>query len=223
MNLLALDTSTECASIALLYEGRTLELEYHARSQHAEWVLPSIQNLLSEANITLKQLDGIVFGQGPGSFTGLRIACSIVKGLASAADLPLYPVSTLKTIAEELSFQKPEYANHAICSVIDASMNQLYWAMYKEGVNLLNEERVSSTSDMPIGSLAVDTPLIVAGVGFMAYKEGLERAAAERPIVDFVEIYPKASAMLRLAVNTCLTAVSAEEALPVYIRDQVTQ
>lgn len=226
MNILALDTSTERASIALLYKGGIHHLEQCARSQHAKWVLPSIHDLLLETGISLKQLDGIVFGQGPGSFTGLRIACSIAKGLAYAADLPLYPVSTLKAIAEELRFEKPEYVSHSICSVIDASMNQVYWVIHADDLNISSIERVSFTSDISDLSATSDisnTPMVVAGVGFAAYREGLEKAFAKRKIADFVEIYPTATAMVRLAASYNLVAVSAEEALPVYIRDKVTQ
>ncbi len=222
MNLLAIDTSTERASIALLYEGRIQHLEHNARAQHAKWVLPAVNQLLLEAGITLQQLDGIVFGQGPGSFTGLRIACSIAKGLGYGADLPLYPVSTLKAIVEELQFQKPEYKNHLTCSVIDASMSQIYWSICCN--NEFQDEHVSFTSDISnLWQVKSNLAIVVAGVGLTNYREGLEHAFHKNEATHFVEVYPSATAMVRLVLSGHSLAVSAQHALPTYIRDKVTQ
>ena len=108
MKLLAIDTSTERASVALAVGQEIQSREHLAQRQHAQFLLPVIDELLSEAGLTISQLDGIVFGRGPGSFTGLRIACSIVKGLAYAHDLAVYPVSSLLTIAND-AFLDPDF------------------------------------------------------------------------------------------------------------------
>lgn len=97
--LLAIDASTDQASVALLINGVSISEEQGSQRTHAQILLPMIDKLLTEANSSLNQLDGIVFGCGPGSFTGLRIACSMAKGLAYAHDLPLIPVSSLAAIA----------------------------------------------------------------------------------------------------------------------------
>ena len=99
MNLLAFDTSTHRATIALKVNGRLETLSQDGVSTHAKNILPLIDSLIKKCNISFNALDGIVFGAGPGSFTGLRVACSVAKGLAYACDLPLYPVSTLLAIA----------------------------------------------------------------------------------------------------------------------------
>src|ERR1700733_12183845 len=101
MNLLAIDTSTTRASLAINLGGEILSKEQDAQHSHARLLLPMIEQLLAEAQLTINQLDGIVYGCGPGSFTGLRIACSIAKGLAYAHDLPLFPVSSLAAIAHK--------------------------------------------------------------------------------------------------------------------------
>ena len=101
MNLLAIDTSTEHATVAVTAHGELFSEEQGSMRQHAQFLLPMVERMLGLAGLSLTQLDGIVFGRGPGSFTGLRIACSVAKGLAYAHDLPLYPVSSLAAIAYE--------------------------------------------------------------------------------------------------------------------------
>ena len=89
MKILALDTSTEYCSIALSLDGEILSRETLAGQRHSELILPMLQRMLAETGLTLAQLDGIAFGAGPGSFTGLRIACGVAQGLAFGADLPV--------------------------------------------------------------------------------------------------------------------------------------
>jgi len=219
MKLLAIDTSTERASLALLSNGEISSSEQPAMRQHAQLILPMIDQLLVDAGIYLKQLDGIVFGRGPGSFTGLRIACSVAKGLAFAHDLPLFPVSTLDTIASDVFLEDPlKSINHGVLAVIDARMNQMYWAYYVDDTKI-TEEQVSCVSDIDIND---ENPLVLAGVGYHNYLEQLPLAISSR-IVHNAEIYPTGRAMLRIAECGKLTAVSAAAALPIYVRNQVVQ
>lgn len=219
MKLLAIDTSTERASLALLCNGEISSTEQPAMRQHAQLILPMIDTLLGDAGISLKQLDGIVFGRGPGSFTGLRIACSVAKGLAFAHDLPLFPVSTLEAIASDAFMQDSlKLPKYGVLAVVDARMNQLYWAYYPADSTIAGEQ-VSCVSDITIQD---DCPLILAGVGYQAYLEQLPLAISSR-IIHNAEIYPSGKAMLRIAGQGRLTAVSAAEALPVYVRNQVIQ
>lgn len=219
MKLLAIDTSTERASLALLCNGDITSAEQPAMRQHAQLILPMIDRLLVDAGICLKQLDGIVLGRGPGSFTGLRIACSVAKGLAFAHDLPLFPVSTLETIASDVFMQDLfKLSGYGVLTAIDARMNQIYWAYYPaDGVVV--EEQVSDVSDITIQD---DCPLVLAGVGYQGYLEQFSLAISSR-IVHNEEIYPSGRAMLRIAGQGRLTAVNAAEALPVYVRNQVIQ
>lgn len=218
MNLLAIDTATERASVALSINGDVRSEEQSAQRQHAHLLLPMVERLLAEADLSLSQLDAIAYGRGPGSFTGLRIACSVAKGLAYAHDLPLFPVSSLAAIANEVGQRHAIPKNAAVLAVLDARMNQLYWACFTDFINEV-EEHVSNVGDiLP----SADTPLILAGVGYEAYLQQLSSTLQAR-ITSYFTVYPKAQAMIRLALTGKIKAVSAAEALPVYIRNQITQ
>jgi tRNA threonylcarbamoyladenosine biosynthesis protein TsaB len=221
MKLLAIDTTTDCASVALSVNNVITSHTNHALKQQAQWLLPIINQLLIDAGISVAQLDGLVFSQGPGSFTGLRIACSVAKGLAYAHDLPLYPVSSLQAIAEQTTTWQNDTAlqkYNTTLAVIDARMNQVYWGYFK-GLTLVGEEYVSAMADI---FLTDDEPLLLAGVGYMAYQAQLPTAIARR-LIDRQVIYPNASAMLRLVNQGFIKAVDAIEALPKYVRNHVTQ
>lgn len=218
MNLLAIDTTTEYASVALFVKGELQSEEQSARQSHARMVLPMIQGLLAQAGWQMSQLDAIVFGRGPGSFTGLRIACSVAKGLAYAHDLPLYPVSSLAAIANEALTKQAETSNQAVLSLIDARMNQLYWAYFSESEVHETTEQVSHASAI---SLNTDKPLLVAGFNYEPYLQQLSSSIREK-VNHYLPIYPKAEAMIRLVLSGAVKRVSAADALPVYVRNQIT-
>ncbi|GGI85583.1 tRNA (adenosine(37)-N6)-threonylcarbamoyltransferase complex dimerization subunit type 1 TsaB [Legionella impletisoli] len=218
MNLLAIDTSTEKATVAISAYGQIYHQEQDAVRQHAQLLIPMIEALMAEAAIGLNQLDGIVFGCGPGSFTGLRIACSVAKALAYAQNLPLYPVSTLRAIAFEASQTSvAQFPTLPILAVLDARMNQLYWGEFSDQ-SYEAQEQVSNAHDI---RLSAEKPILLAGVGFNTYwNEFPDKVCGS--IQDKCLIYPNAIAMVNLVQSGLVKAVSAEEALPVYIRNQVT-
>lgn len=218
MNLLAIDTSTDCASVALNTHGELRSKEQGAQRSHARLILPMIESLLAEAGLSLAQLDAIVYGQGPGSFTGLRIACSVAKGLAYSQDLPLYPVSSLRAIANETFYRSELAPNTSVLAVLDARMNQLYWGCFQQQAISVAEE-VSAAMDI---RPAVENPIVLAGVGYESYLQQLV-PELQAKISSHLTIYPKAEAMIRLALTGAIKPVSAAEALPVYIRNQITQ
>ncbi|VEG90699.1 tRNA (adenosine(37)-N6)-threonylcarbamoyltransferase complex dimerization subunit type 1 TsaB [Legionella spiritensis] len=216
MKLLAIDTSTEQASIALSVNDAMYYEERSAQRTHAQWILPVIEQLLAKADIRIKDLDGIVFGRGPGSFTGLRIACSIAKGLAYAHDLPLFPVSSLAAIAYELqAITGHSLDSHTILAMLDARMNEVYWAVYTDS-DYEATEQVSSVKDVVTQQA---TPIILAGVG---YPPGLPDTLRQRIIMD-LSVYPTAKAMIRLVQSGIIEPVTAAQASPVYVRNQVVQ
>ena len=215
MNILAIDTSTELASVAILAHGEIQSEEQGSMRQHAQFLLPMIQRLLAAAGLTFSQLDGIAFGRGPGSFTGLRIACSVAKGLAYAHDLPLFPVSGLAAIADEVYQTATDGRN--VLAMIDARMQQVYWGFFS-GVSFEVQEHVSSAADISLGSI---NAMILAGVGFESYAVQLAEDLQAR-IVKQCTVFPKAAAMIRLVQNGHIQAVSVADALPVYVRNQVT-
>ncbi|MDI9818134.1 MULTISPECIES: tRNA (adenosine(37)-N6)-threonylcarbamoyltransferase complex dimerization subunit type 1 TsaB [unclassified Legionella] len=218
MNLLAIDTSTDCASVALMINGELRTREQPALRQHARELLPMIEQLLAETGANLNQLDGIAYGRGPGSFTGLRISCSVAKGLAYAHDLPLLPASSLATIANEACYQNKENEETGFLTLLDARMNQVYWACFTDNLN----EAEEFVSDVATITLVNDYPLILAGVGFEPYYNQLPLAVQAR-IIKQCTIYPHAQTMIRMALAGQLTELTPAEALPVYIRNQITQ
>lgn len=219
MNLLAIDTSTEIASVALQVKGELRTVEQGAQRQHAQLLLPMVEQLLAESELSLAQLDGIVFGRGPGSFTGLRIACSVAKGLAYANDLPLYPVSSLAVIAHQAFLQDEVLTkDQRVLAVLDARMNQLYWACYNYGA-FDSEEQVSDPDKIVVD---LDKSLILAGVAYEPYLSQLS-AGLQANLIKQLSIYPKAGAMINLACSGNIATVSAADAKPVYVRNQITQ
>lgn len=220
MNLLALDTSTDNASVALFVDGQFYSQNYLGAQSHAKCILPAIDELLTQTGVTFADLDGLVFGQGPGSFTGLRVACSLAKGLAYAQHLPLYPVSTLAAIREAVLFEAGSTGLRAdgVLAIIDARMNQVYWSYTETATNKVYGEAVSFAKDVLIPEPAL---ICMAGVGCERYEHDLPHAMAQR-IIERRTIYPQAAAMIRLVLQGLITPVQAGEALPVYIRDQVT-
>lgn len=218
MNVLAIDSSTQLASLALSAHGELFSVTQDNVKTHAKQILPKIDELFLKANISIEQLDCIVFGQGPGSFTGLRVACSVAKGLAFAHDLPLIPVSTLAAIAWKAR-KETKHPEALILSVMDARMNELYWSIYQANTQVQSQEYVSPAADI---SLEIAQPLVIAGVGFEAYASQFSSKLKE-DIVEELEIFPDASAMIELAHTGLLSKVSACDAQPVYIRNKVTQ
>lgn len=217
MKLLAIDTSTELASVALLTGDELLSKNQQGQKSHAQHLLSMIDALIKEADICLQNLDGIIFGCGPGSFTGLRIACSVAKGLAYAHDLGLIPVSTLATIVWSARNQLKN-TNLPVLAIIDARMNELYWC-YSCDQNDFGVDAVS-----PAGAIVVPetNAFVLAGVGIDAYQTDLSADLKSR-ISIALPIIPEASAMISLAQETKITAISAAKAQPIYVRNQVTQ
>lgn len=217
MNLLSIDTSTDQASIALLANNSIYHVEQGSQKTHAQIVLPMINRLLVDAGMQLTQLDGIVFGRGPGSFTGLRIACSIAKGLAYSHDLSLIPVSSLATIA--WSARKEIKENEAtVLAVLDARMQELYWGIFREW-QYETEEHVTKAERIQAFS---DKSIVVAGVGIDLYW-GTWPDRIKKQITHRLTLYPSAAAMIELACEQGIKPISAAQAQPVYVRNQVTQ
>lgn len=217
MKLLAIDTSTDVASVALLVGDELRCDEQGGLRTHAQLLLPMIDKLLINSGVLLSQLDGIVFGCGPGSFTGLRIACSIAKGLAYAHDLPLYPVSSLAAIVSAVREQK-EYTHCAVLALIDARMNELYWGYYGAEA-LIVPDRVTPVEaiELPQGQ-----SVVLAGVGIETYWPAFPEALKPQVITRLTQ-YPLAMSMIHLVRHAKIKPVLAAHAEPVYVRNQVTQ
>lgn len=213
VKFLAFDTATEWCSAALWIDGVCLPREIHAGQKHSDLLVPMLMGLLAEAGFGLKQLDGLVYGMGPGSFTGLRIACGVAQGLALGADLPVLGISTLETLAEEAGEDQ-------VLACLDARMNEVYAALYRregETWRCLAGPLVCPPGAVP---LPEGDGYVGVGSGFAAYPE----IAQSRPLrrVD-ATLIPHARAMARLAAPRLQRGdgLPAENAEPLYIRDKV--
>lgn len=217
VNLLAIDASTNRASVALSMHGKIYTQSIEATAEHAQLLLPMIAGLLKDIDTDINALDGIIFGRGPGSFTGLRIACSVAKGLAFAHDLPLYPVSGLATIAAHLF--ATQTMNVPVLSMIDARMHQVYWAFYRDAFDGAATEMVT---DAKAVNARISAPFILAGVGLDAYVTELPLMLRDL-ILDQQVVYPDASTMINIVQSGRISAVDRAAAAPIYIRNHVTQ
>ena len=218
MNLLALETATEACSAALLIDDQVLERYQVEPRGHSQLILPMIDELLDEAGMNMGQIDGIAFGQGPGAFTGLRIAVGVTQGIAFAADIPVIPVSTLAALAQGCEQQE------RVLAAIDARMDEVYWGIYRrnpDGLMVLEgEEQVIAPGEVPVpGS---DT-WYGAGSGWESYRHELQDRCRDRVTASDGSRLPTAGAVARLGAADFRAGktVSAEQAMPVYLRDQV--
>ncbi|MDB6061098.1 MAG: tRNA ((37)-N6)-threonylcarbamoyltransferase complex dimerization subunit type 1 TsaB [Verrucomicrobiaceae bacterium] len=219
--LLAIDTSTEACSVALLDGSRIVERFFEAPREHVQRLLPMIDELLTENHISLRDLDAIAFGCGPGSFTGLRICLGVVQGLAFGANLPVIPVSTLAALAQSAvtsSLSKESY----LFSAIDARMDEIYCGWFRLGADGLvvaeSEERVCAPELMPM--------LDVSGADCIGVGSGWNYAArmqAQRFADISAAQLPHAAAVAALALPLWHAGkhFSADEAQPVYLRNDV--
>jgi tRNA threonylcarbamoyladenosine biosynthesis protein TsaB len=218
VKLLALDTSTEACSVALALDSEIVE-RFEIEPRHGERLLPMVQALLAEAGVVLTQLDAIAFGRGPGSFTSLRIGAGVAQGLAFGADLPVVPVSSLAALAQGVDAPK-------VLAAFDARMRQLYWGAYVRGANglveLVGAEVVTDPTQIPLPDGDGWTGV---GGGWDVYHAAIGERLGRALHGWTSGLKPRAQDVARLGVAGLAAghAVPAEQALPVYIRDDVAK
>ncbi len=224
MKLLALETATEACSVALWLDGDCRERYQVAPRAHAELILPMAEELLTEAGLTLSDLQGVAFGCGPGAFTGVRVATAVAQALAFGADLPVIPVSTLATLARG-AFRVAGVSR--ILTAIDARMGEVYWAAFglDQGLPTLHgDELVVSPNRVPTVDagewVAVGSGWSVHGVGLRA---GLSPGVSVRHLDQ--PAYPAAKDLAVLAEAGLRTGAGIDPALaqPRYLRERVVQ
>jgi tRNA threonylcarbamoyladenosine biosynthesis protein TsaB len=217
MKILALDTATELCSAALQIGSTVLSREVEMERGHAERILPMIDALLTEAGTTLERLDAIAFGRGPGGFTGVRLAASVTQGLAFGANLPVVPVSDLRAVAQRAFDLDVSATRLLVCN--DARMQEVYWSLFVRSSDGLAEaagsEHVSPPASVQIPA-EWSGSATGAGRGFRLYSQlaGLVTQAYEN-------LLPRAVEIVRLAAVSA--RVSPEEAIPVYLRDDIAR
>ena len=224
MRILALDTATQACSTALLMDGTAITRELLTERGHAEHILSMVDAVLAEAGIGLAGVDALAFGRGPGAFTGVRLAASVAQGLAFAMTLPVVPVSDLSALAQRALDLESRLDHLLVCQ--DARMHEVYWACFTRGADGLAK---------PVGAEHVSAPGAIelpatwrgriggAGQGFRVYPElKVTFKSALASIQE--ELLPRALEIARLAWPAALAGrtVGAQEAIPVYVRDDVT-
>jgi tRNA threonylcarbamoyladenosine biosynthesis protein TsaB len=216
MKLLAFDTSTEYLSLALWHDGEVTLREQVAGQKHSELLLPVLGELLAEAQWTLADMDGIVFGEGPGSFTGLRIACGVAQGLAFGAGLPVLGVCTLEALAQQAGAER-------VIACLDARMGEIYHAAYcrgDDGWQPVMQPGLYPPQQVPV----VDgTGWCAIGSGWDSYGsilDGMHAGKLERKIA---QAFPLAKDMAELAAPRLVRGAGKppHEAAPLYIRNKV--
>ena len=216
--ILALDTATEACSVALYLDGEVREHFDILPRQHSQQILPMIEAILAEHGQSMMALDAIAFGRGPGAFTGVRIATGIAQGLAFAADLPVIPVSTLAALAQ-LGFR--QYGAQNVLATIDARMDEIYQALYcaDNGVMVLQgTEQVSPPETVAVETMSDN--LVGVGSGWL-YRDRIAVPVSQ----CYPDEYPHAADIALLASVALARGegVTAEQALPVYLRDNVAK
>lgn len=223
MKLLAIDTSNEACSAALLVNRAVDQAFEIAPRRHGELILVMMQRLLERANLELRDLDALAFGCGPGSFTGVRIATSVVQGAAFGAELPVVPISTLAAMAQG---QFRRAGQRRLLAALDARMDEVYWGCYEIGernlAELCRSEEVCPPDQVPLPD---GQGWHGVGPGWGAHGEVLAKRAGAilnganpNGICEAQDI-----AVLAAAELAAGRWVAPEHALPIYLRDRVTR
>ena len=229
VTLLALDTATEACSVALLRGGEKTHLAQFAQREHTKHILPMVDEILAQAGIMLHQVDALVFGRGPGSFTGVRIGAGIAQGLAFGADLPVIPVSNLAAMAQAAYAQ---YQAENVLTAIDARMNEVYFAQWQ--AQKVRSDFGEFLDWQPVIAEQVCSPskaieqvvqqhrenAVLAGTGWAAYPELNDANLGKATEITL----PSALYMLDLALPKWFAGetISPLEIEPIYLRNEVT-
>ena len=238
---LALETSTDVLSLAVARGSQVWSHTSAGGAKSSEQTLPQVMRLMQEADLAFSQLQAVVFGRGPGAFTGLRTACSVAQGLAFGAGLKVLPIDTLLAVADDARQQlqdeqakqtTPALSNTTVpphdftrvLTIVDARMDQVYLAAYEHastGWRCVQDAEVLHPE-------AVHWPPEWTTQNFVAAGNAWHLYAGRWPVAlqaTQLEAMPKAQALLRLAPQAWRDglAVAPEDALPLYIRDKVAQ
>ena len=211
MKFAAFETSTEWCSVALWLDGEIRGLEERAGNRHSELALPMLEKLLQAENLTPRDLDAVAYGAGPGSFTGLRIACGLAQGIALARGLPVIGISSLEALAEESGAAQ-------VVACADARMGEVYYSALEKADGRWHE--IMPAQCISPGAVVVPRgDWVGCGNGFAVYRElSSKRFSQMRP-----EIHPSALAIAQLAAPRLAAGEGVDAALaaPIYVRDKV--
>ncbi|MDO4724609.1 MAG: tRNA (adenosine(37)-N6)-threonylcarbamoyltransferase complex dimerization subunit type 1 TsaB [Comamonadaceae bacterium] len=223
MNLLAFDTSTDMLSIAVQVGDEVRQVQQAGGAQSSKTLLPQVLELLRQAGLELAQLHAIVYGCGPGAFTGLRTSCAAAQGLAWGSGVPTLPVDSLQAIAEQA---RAEHGAERVMAVLDARMQEVYAAPYRWHAAGPGQggaghwQREADILAVPPHTLQLPPGYVLAGNALAVYPEAFVHQTAAH-----YHARPTAQAMLRLAPVLMARhgLQTAMEVAPLYIRNKVAQ
>lgn len=228
--ILALDTSTDACSVALITATQTF-VEFDVVPQgHSKILLGMVERVCAAAGVSLDAVDAFAFGQGPGSFTGLRIAASVVQGLAFGANKPVVAVSSLQALAQQAFNLTSDTAvtnltNTHIIPILDARMQEVYWGAYlvnKNGlVDMIHADCLNKPDEIKFDG---KNEYIAVGTGCDIYGDLIRANNSHLTIIEGIQ-YPRAQEIAQLAISKFINGdiLTPSAAVPVYIRNDVAQ
>lgn len=224
--ILGLETSTTACAVGLWIDGDCRERFQIAERQHTKLILPMVDELLSEAAITLNQLDAIAFGCGPGMFTGIRIAAGIAQGLSVGCDKPIVSVSTLQCLAQAGHAKAPQH--QLILPALDARMGQIYWGLYRivDGLaESVTKDGIINPNQLGQHLADYHQPSLGVGSGWDCYQQQLSTQPHFEKTDYLLDLYPTGVAICQVASALYEQGIVNPPgvALPNYLRDGVTQ
>ncbi len=230
MTILALETSTEAFSIALEHSGQRYSHFEIAPRKHGDLLLPTVDRLLQEASCSIEDVKQVVYGCGPGAFTGVRIAVSAAQGLALGVDANLIGVSSLQNLALQ-AFEKTS-ANLAIVAM-DARMGEVYFAVFRRSESesgmlfpeLVTEQQVVAPESLSPMTVSDSESIVAIGSGWNEYGTQLRQTLSVSPEFSLFDLFPDANTAITLSKHSSLqcSAHQPEEAVPLYLRNNVAK
>ncbi len=218
--LLIIDTSTEACSVAVVKNDEIFFKQDVTPRSHTKMVLPMVDMLLTDASLSINDMDAIAWGRGPGSFTGVRIGTGIMQGLALGANKPVIGISTLAAMAQQAI---DELNAQQVIAAIDARMGEVYWGVFSNvnGLATLIDVEMVVKPEIINRNILNDNPYIGVGTAWETYPALIE--LGDINIAESI-LYPSSKAMAPLALNAWSNGevMDVDEASPVYVRDTVT-
>jgi len=214
MNILAIDTCTEVASITLYSSGVKTSRKVSDIAKSSGHILKLCDEVFSEADTKLSEVDFIAYTKGPGAFTGVRMCIGVVQGLSLACNIPTLGFSTLELLGYRAS---KKFNTQKVASAIDARMGEVYWAVYLEGI--VKSERICKPEQVD----KLSAEFVGVGSGWKIYKDSLIKASEIKCVEP--DFYPDSSDLVDLSILSIDLGkkVTHELPQPTYLRNNVAQ
>ena len=220
MKILAIETATEMCSVALWHDGTVIEHAQRTSQGHSDLILQMASDVLAAAHTSLTECDLLAYGDGPGSFTALRIGVGIAQGIGLGAGLPLIGISSLQALAQRYAVP----ANTGVLSAFDARMGEVYWCCFVPGADAemvpLNEAQVGPVASI---ELSKERAWLMVGSGVDVYLDTLTKRFANLSLTHIEQVFPRATEVAALAAMDRSKTTTAGGAEPRYVRNRVAE